>query len=289
MSPDDRRRSQEATLRRLGLGPAPSAVVRRSLDEAVGRAEAARRAGAAEQGPPVGDARAGGVTGTGPAGAARGALDGATSIPAGVEIVALDAGCGSRSALAPLRPRIRRLVGADLAEPRSGIPSCLDEFVAIDLGGSPDVLPAATFDIVLSSYTVEHLADPATVFANIGRWLRPGGTLVLSTVNRRHPFVAAYLGMPRRLRERLQPLVRDPAEDVHPLVGACNDPATLHDALAGAGFVDIRIRAISNLGRAWGRHRLTFLAGVLGDVLASAIPSRRSTLVASARLPEPAR
>ena len=36
----------------------------------------------------------------------------------------------------------------------------------------------------------------AAALGNLYRWLRPGGTLVITTVNRRHPFVAAYLGIP---------------------------------------------------------------------------------------------
>ena len=43
-----------------------------------------------------------------------------------------------------------------------------------------------------------------SALANLARWLRPGGSLVLTTVNRRHPFVAAYLGLPDPLRRRIQ-------------------------------------------------------------------------------------
>ena len=105
-------------------------------------------------------------------------------------------------------------------------------------------------------------------FANLRRWLRPGGSVVLTTVNRRHPFVAAYLGIPDGLRRRIQPLVKASAADAHPLVGACNDPAALRDALATAGFEEIHVATVGHLARAWGRRLPTFALGIVGDLLA---------------------
>lgn len=248
--PRDRR---EATLRRLGLEPGAADLVWAALDEAIGRAEIAH-------------AREG------------------RAAPA---VAALDAGCGRRSALARYRPRIGRLVGVDVHAPGPGELPYLDEFATIDLCADPGAFAPATFDLALSSFTVEHLADPPAAFGNVARWLRPDGTLVLSTVNRRHPFVGAYLSLPDGLRRRLQPLVKASSADAHPLVGACNDPRSLRDALAAAGFTDVRVRPIGHLARAWGHRRPTFLLGLVGDLLARGIPSRRSTLVVSARLPAP--
>jgi SAM-dependent methyltransferase len=242
---------REATLRRLGLAPGVADLLRAALDEAVARAEAAR-------------ARAG------------------EAAPA---VVALDAGCGRQSPLARYRPRIGRLVGADIHPPAPGELPHLDEFATVDLCADPGAFPPAAFDVVLCSFTVEHLADPPAAFANVARWLRPGGTLVLSTVNRRHPFVAAYLAMPDGLRRRVQPLVKATAADAHPLIGACNDPRSVRAALAAAGFVDVRVRPVGHLARAWGRRLPTFLVGVVGDLLARGIPSRQSTIVVAARMP----
>ncbi len=121
-------------------------------------------------------------------------------------IVVLDAGCGRSSALARHRARIGRFVGIDVHEPAPGALPYLDEFATVDLCENANAYPANTFDLVLSSFTIEHFADPGAAFANLARWLRPGGSLVLTTVNRRHPFVAAYLVMPNALRRRIQPL-----------------------------------------------------------------------------------
>ena len=197
-------------------------------------------------------------------------------------VAALDAGCGRVSALRVFRPRIARLVGADIHSPVVPLPH-LDEFAIVDLCRSADGFAEASFDVVLSSFTLEHFADPAAAMANLRRWMRPGGTLVVTTVNRRHPFVAAYLGLPDGPRRRLQPMVKATAGDAHPLVGACNDPAAIHAALANAGFREIRLTTVGHLARAWGRRWPTFLLGLVGDLLTSALSSRRSTIVAVAR------
>ncbi len=200
----------------------------------------------------------------------------------GHPVVVLDAGCGRISALKPYRPRIGRFVGADLHAPLPGALPHLDEFATVDLCRDADAFPDATFDVILSSFTVEHFADPDAAFRNLFGWLRPGGRLVISTVNRRHPFVWAYLSMPRRLRDRLQRLVKATAADAHPIVGACNSPADLRSALETAGYSDVRIVTVGHLARAWGRHRATALLGRIGDLLAQGTPSRRSTIVVSA-------
>jgi SAM-dependent methyltransferase len=197
-------------------------------------------------------------------------------------VTALDAGCGRVSQLRAFRPRIGRLVGADIHEPETPLPH-LDEFAVVDLCGPSDVFEPGSFDVVLSSFTLEHFAAPGRALTNLRSWLVPGGTLVATTVNRRHPFVGAYLGLPAGLRQRLQPLVKSSAADAHPIVGACNDPAAITDALEAAGFRDVRLTTVGHLARAWGRTWPTFALGLAGDLIAQGAPSRRSTIVAVAR------
>jgi SAM-dependent methyltransferase len=244
---------REAILAGLGIRPPLADLVAAALDDAIARAETSA----------VKDGRA--VPGGPPA------------------IVALDAGCGRRSALARYRRRIGTLVGVDIHQPEAGSMPYLDAFVRADVCADEDAFAPATFDLVLSAFTAEHFLDPAAAFRNLSRWLRPGGTLLLTTVNRRHPFVAAYLAIPPLLRGRVQRLVKKSAEDAHPLVGACNDPRAIRAALEAAGFADIRILTVGHLARAWGLRRLGFAAGLVGDLLTHGRPSRRSTLVATAR------
>jgi len=197
-------------------------------------------------------------------------------------IAALDAGCGRRSHLVPSRERITRLVGVDIHPLAPGTLPHLDEFAAVDVCRDAAAFPEAAFDLVLSSFTVEHFTDPGAALRNFRRWLRPGGRLVLSTVNRRHPFVGAYLWLPPGIRGRLQALVKASAADAHPLVGACNSVPELQAALAAAGFSEVTIETAGHLGRAWDRLLPARLLGLVGDAVVRPFATRRSTIVASA-------
>ena len=203
----------------------------------------------------------------------------------GQPIAVLDAGCGRASALRPYRSRITRFVGADIHRPAAGSLPYLDEFATVDLCVDREAFPMDSFHLIVSSFTVEHFADPAAAFRHFRGWLRPGGRLVVTTVNRRHPFVRAYLSIPQRARRRLQRLVKATEADAHPLVGACNDPATIRAALRDAGFADVSVRLTGHLARAWGRRWPTYALGLAGDLLSRGMPSRRSTIVAEAVAP----
>jgi SAM-dependent methyltransferase len=203
----------------------------------------------------------------------------------GGPIVVLDAGCGRASALRPYRTRIARFVGADIHRPAPGGLPYLDEFQTVDLCVDGAAFPSSTFHVILSSFTVEHFADPAAAFRHFRGWLRPGGRLIVSTVNQRHPFVRAYLSTPEGARRRLQRLVKATAADAHPLVGACNDPVAIATALRDAGFGEVSVRTTGHLARAWGRRWPTYALGLAGDLLSRGAPSRRSTIVAEAIAP----
>jgi SAM-dependent methyltransferase len=236
---------REAIIERLGVTPPVATLVRAALDEAISDAET-RFAGG------------------------------------GRPVTVLDAGCGRVSQLGAFRPRIGRLVGADIHAPDEPLPH-LDEFAIVDLCGTSDAFEPGTFDLILSSFTLEHFATPRAALVNLRSWLAPGGQLVATTVNRRHPFVGAYLGLPAGLRRRLQRLVKSTEADAHPLIGACNDPTSIADALTAAGFTDIQMTTVGHLARAWGRTWPTFALGLAGDLVARGAPSRRSTIVAVAR------
>lgn len=198
----------------------------------------------------------------------------------------LDAGCGHKSPLVPFRSRIGRLVGLDLHAPDSPLP-WLDDFTIVDLCRPGADASSERFDLVLSNFTLEHFAAPQVALANLRSCLRPGGWLVVTTVNRRHPFVDAYMRLPNPVRGRLQPMLKPTAADAHPLVGGCNTPRAVRVAIEQAGFEDFAIETVPNLARAWGRHRATFAVGLVGDLLAQSMPRRRSTIIAVARAPDP--
>ena len=210
------------------------------------------------------------------------ALDSSTIPTPGV--TALDAGCGRRSELRTFRRRIGRIVGADIHLPVSPLP-WLDEFAIVDVCRDDDAFPPETFDLELTTFTVEHFADPERAFANMWRWLRPGGTLVATTVNRRHPMVAAYLALPAGPRGRLQAAIKASPDDAHPLIGACNSPTAIVSMLRRVGYDRIEVACVGHLTRSWGRRWLPFAVGLVGDLVAQPFPTRRSTIVVVARKP----
>jgi SAM-dependent methyltransferase len=206
------------------------------------------------------------------------------SLPA-TNAVALDAGCGRWSELSRFRPRLAELVGVDVHAPPKRL-SWLDRFVVADVCAGTGPIPPESFDLVLSSFTIEHFADPATAMRTMAAWLRPGGWVVVSTVNRRNPLVNAYLSMPRALARRLQPMIKATPADAHPLVGACNDPEKLRATFEEAGLRDVEIVMVDHLARAWRRRTASFAVGLVADLVFHRIPSRRSTIVARARRPD---
>jgi SAM-dependent methyltransferase len=233
----------------LGVRPSAGEVVGGILDRAL--ADATRRAGAEDR-----------------------------------EVAVLDAACGRVSALRPFRRRIGRLVGVDVQAPAAASIAHLDEYVIADLCTDAAAFDPATFDVVLASFALEHVDDPTAALRNLATWTRPGGTLAVTTPNRRHPFVAAYLDMPADLRARLQPVVKETVVDAHPLIGACNEPRTLARALRAAGWTEVRVATVGHLARAWGRTWPTYIAGLVGDLATRGMPARRSTIVAVATRPE---
>lgn len=200
----------------------------------------------------------------------------------GGRVVALDAGCGHKSPLASMRDRIGRLVGIDV-HPPAEIPDYLDGFVVVDLCATEAGYRPEPFDLIFANFVLEHLPCPEAAFATLAGWLRPGGAIVLTTVNRRHPFVAAYLSMPGWLRDRLQPAVKATPADAHRIVGCCNDPRTIRATLVGAGFEAVEIETIANLERGWKRQPIAHTLGAVGDRLTRSMPTRRSTIIAVAR------
>lgn len=110
---------------------------------------------------------------------ARGALVPPPERPGAVLV---DAGCGGGL----LAPHVRRYgyahVGVDLR--RSGLEQSVARGV-LPITGDVTALPLATgcADVVVAGEILEHVPDRATAVAELCRVLRPGGLLVLDTVN----------------------------------------------------------------------------------------------------------
>lgn len=93
----------------------------------------------------------------------------------------LDLGCGTGYGTAALAGGAARVVGFDRVAPSPTVRGPGMAFVRGDLRGLP--FAAGTFDLVVSFQVIEHLRDPGDYLREIGRVLRPDGTLLLTTPN----------------------------------------------------------------------------------------------------------
>ena len=149
----------------------------------------------------------------------------------------LDLGCGRGGLVEQLGHPLCLVVGLDpdlrsLQEHRLPLPR---------IQGLSNALPFATgsFDLVFSSWLLEHLQHPAQDLAEIGRVLRSGGAFVFVTPNQRHP-----LALLNRLLGRLGVMQRWLVRKLYARSGGdtfltfyrANDRAALVGLARGAGL-----------------------------------------------------
>lgn len=157
----------------------------------------------------------------------------------------LDLGCGRGGALEQLGPAVAHPLGLDpdhrsLAEHR--LPD-LPRAVAL---ADALPLPAASVDLVLASWVLEHLPDPARVFAEVRRVLRPGGAFIVLAPGARSP--AALLNRALRpLQSWLVPRLYGRAEaDAFPVVYRANTRRQVEALARGAGLALDTFHAIED-------------------------------------------
>lgn len=118
------------------------------------------------------------------------------------------------------------------------------------LMGSAEAIPAApeSADFLCMGYALRHIADLSAAFREFMRVLKPGGSICLLEITRpaaRLPrtFLKAYLRSVVPLMARM--LGRDPESPrlmryYWDTIDACAAPAEILDAIAAAGFIDVR-------------------------------------------------
>ncbi len=93
----------------------------------------------------------------------------------------LELGCGGMSLAAEPISRAGWRMGIDLDLPGLRENDLLPHLALADGGAIP--LADASVDLIVSQWVVEHLEQPAQVFGEMARVLRPGGSIVLFTTN----------------------------------------------------------------------------------------------------------
>jgi SAM-dependent methyltransferase len=97
--------------------------------------------------------------------------------------------------------------------------------------------PDSHFDLVVSSYVLEHLEHPETSFAEIHRVLKPDGLFIARTPNKHHyvPLIASMT--PQWFHEYVNVKRGRAAVDTFPTFYRANSPRAIHRCAERAGFL----------------------------------------------------
>lgn len=113
----------------------------------------------------------------------------------------LDVGCGGGLLAEGMARRGARVLGVDLAPEALAVArlhatesGLAVEYRQIAVESLAESTPAG-FDVVTCLEMLEHVPDPAAIVAALGRLVRPGGHVILSTINRNaRAFALAIVG-----------------------------------------------------------------------------------------------
>ena len=133
--------------------------------------------------------------------------------PARPGAVLVDVGCGG-GLMAPLVEGYRH-VGVDLSHESLRV---AHKEGVVPVRGDATALPVAdgAADVVLAGEILEHVPDHAGVVAELTRVLRPGGTIVLDTINDTWMARLALVTVGERLPGGPPPGIHDPALFIEP-------------------------------------------------------------------------
>lgn len=156
----------------------------------------------------------------------------------------LDAGCGwTAPILSKFRGKAQRLIGVDLVDftvHPEGI-----ELIKGDLSNTN--LPDASVDIIMARSVMEHVADPAAVYREMLRVLKPGGHFVFVTANLWDYSALIARVIPNRFHPWIVARTEGRQEhDVFPIQYKTNTRSAVFKYAEGAGF---KVESFKYLGQ----------------------------------------
>lgn len=156
----------------------------------------------------------------------------------------LDAGCGfTAPVLAKFRGKAKRLIGIDVVPFDTRIDGI--ELYQRDLSATG--LADESVDVVMCRSVMEHISDPATVYREMCRILRPGGVLIFLTGNLWDYSAVIAQCVPNRLHPWIVARTEGRKErDVFPVEYKTNSRSQIEKLCAASG---LRIDSFLYLGQ----------------------------------------
>ena len=157
----------------------------------------------------------------------------------------LDLGCGRGGTLEQLGAAVSHPLGLD-PDHRSLVEHRLPDLPR--MAATADAIPlcAASVDMVLSSWVLEHLPDPARTFREVARVLRPGGVFIFLTPGANSPAALINRAL-NPLQSWLVPRLYGRAEDdAFPVVYRANTRRQIERLAREAGMVCAAFYAVKD-------------------------------------------
>ena len=191
------------------------------------------------------------------------------TVEADWDILDLGAGAGVVRQM-NFRGHVQRVCGVD-PDRRVLRNTALDEAKV----GVGDAIPFAgeAFDLVFADNVLEHLEDPAAVFREVWRTLKPGGTFLFKTPNRRHYVPTLARLMPQRVHELVGRLRGRQSVDTFPTLYRANTPAAIRRLAYQTKFDIEELRLIEGRPEYLRILAPTYLAGLAYERLVNALPA----------------
>ncbi len=152
----------------------------------------------------------------------------------------LDIGCGREGRLLQdLAPHVGHAYGLDFeGEEQLSAPGCT--LIRGDAHHIP--LADASLDVVLMQNAAEHFNEPVLVFRECARVLRPGGHLIVLTVNQWFPPIVLGRLLPHRLRQTINAfLTHSDERDTFPAYYRANTAGALASLGQATGLAPVTI------------------------------------------------
>jgi SAM-dependent methyltransferase len=207
------------------------------------------------------------------------------TVEADWDILDLGAGAGVVRQM-NFRGQVQRVCGVD-PDRRVLNNAALDEAKV----GAGDAIPFASeaFDLVFADNVFEHLEDPAAVFREVWRTLKPGGSFLFKTPNRWHYVPTLARLLPHRAHEFVNRLRGRQAVDTFPTLYRANTPSAIRRLAAQTEFDVEELRLIEGRPEYLRILTPTYLAGLAYERLVNAIPAlEQFRVVMLGRLRKPA-